>query len=112
MKTEVTERTLPFPPCSLFPSLRTPELSPRGVASEAAQVLQQIIEIAVVQPLRAVDRHQRLLVHRELRQVRLEKPLKALTRVHDLDREFVLVLLDPPNPFAVAGGQRHRLLAT
>ena len=47
----------------------------------------------------------------DLGQVRLEVSLEALARVHDLDRELVLVLPDAANPLAVAGHQRHRLVS-
>src|SRR5207245_8901149 len=67
--------------------------------------------IAIVEPVGAVYRHQRLFIARELRQVRLEITLKLLARVHDLDRELVFVLPDAPNPLPVACDERHRLVS-
>src|SRR5438067_1785102 len=75
------------------------------------QVLQQIVEIAIAHAIGTVHRHQRLLLDRERRQVRLEIALQPLARVHDLNRELVLVLLHAADALAVARDERDRLVS-
>src|SRR5436190_21382506 len=104
LRSSVSPFVIPFAPY--------PPLSRRsGAAPEAAQVSQQIIEIAIVEPLRTIDRHQRLLLHRQLVQVRLQKPLQPFAGVHDLDRELVFVLPDAANALALSRDERHRFVA-
>src|SRR5712671_3253875 len=111
MRTIVTRMVLSFQGTKRTEET-VPPLSVSGRrCAERRQVPQQIVGVAIVQPVGAVHRHQRLCVECELGQVRLEISLKLLARVHDLYRELVFVLPDASNPLPVAGDERHRLVS-
>src|SRR5262249_15607030 len=80
-------------------------------AAERRQVAQQIVEVAIGDPIGAVDWHQRLRLVDHFGEVRLEKALDALARIHDLHGELILVLLDAADALALARDDRDRLVA-
>src|SRR5262245_50168170 len=81
-------------------------LALRSRSPQSGQIPQQVVEVAIVQAIGAVDRHQRLLLARHLGQVRFHEALQPLARVHDLDRELVFVLPDAADALAVARDER------
>ena len=76
-------------------------------AAQRAEVSDEIGEVGVVQPAGGERRHQRLFLVDDLLQIRFQKALDALARVHHLNRKHIFVLLGAPDSLSVFGHQGH-----
>ena len=80
-------------------------------AAKRLQIAEQIVEVAVAEPIGTEHRHRRLAAVLHRLHLVLLVALDALARVHDLDREQVLVLLHALDRRAVRRRDGHRLEA-
>ena len=67
---------------------------------------EQIVEIALGQPVDTEDRHCRCLAVGHLADITPQESLDALTTIHDLHREQIVVLPDAAHGLAVLQGDQ------
>src|SRR5688572_1083382 len=70
-------------------------------STQALQVANEIVQVAFIQTVDAEGRHRGLRIVDDRLHLVLLVSLDALTRVHDLDREQVFVLLHAPDRLTV-----------